>query len=198
MRQIEIRQLEPGQSEFRRKPKRKGSPPALLLLLMALTALTALAALMLTGCSEKEEDVLVDMNMPYEPDTPAPAPHEGVFKSEHGTMTFPGDGESVILNFDRELAEALGLPEGEQEAKYVFMSGYLAPHGHVPVRYDVAFMIRLVVGEGDSRSIADVDIGLYENGSFFTGTNCTTPDRITFFVEWEEDADTEAVDFLKQ
>ena len=113
-------------------------------------------------------------------------------------MTFSGDGESVILNFDKKLSECLGLPEGEQEAKYVFMSGYLAPHGHVPVRYDVAFMIRLVVGEGDSRSIADVDIGLYENGSFYTGTNCTTPERITFFVEWEEDGDTEAVDFLKQ
>ena len=74
MRQIEIRQSDPEQSEFTRKPKRKGSPPALLLLLMALTALTALAALMLTGCSEKEEDVLVDMNMSYEPVRPGGGP----------------------------------------------------------------------------------------------------------------------------
>ena len=59
------------QLEFRRKPKRKGSPPARLLLLMALTAL---AALMLTGCSEKEEDVLVDMNMSYEPVRPGGGP----------------------------------------------------------------------------------------------------------------------------
>ena len=44
----------------------------------------------------------------------APAPHEGVFTSEHGSMTFPGDGESVIIEFDKELADCLGLPEGEK------------------------------------------------------------------------------------
>ena len=49
-----------------------------------------------TGCSDPEEPT-IHINMPYEPDTPAPAPHEGVFTSEHGSMTFSGDGESVII-----------------------------------------------------------------------------------------------------
>ena len=58
-------------------------------------------------------------NYPYEPDTPAPDPHDGMFVSVHGSMAFNGDGESVTINFDEELADLLGLPSGEQSGKYV-------------------------------------------------------------------------------
>lgn len=57
-------------------------------------------------------DVIDDFNYPYEPDTPAPAPHEGTFVSDYGTMTFNGDGESVTIDFNEDLAQRLGLPAG--------------------------------------------------------------------------------------
>jgi len=148
------------------------------------------------GCAEHEPPPVM-INYPYEPDTPAPPPHEGLFTSEHGTMTFPGDGESVIIDFDTELSEYLGLPEGNQEAKYSFLSGDLPPHGHIPVRYDVAHMIRIITGEGDGIRSADIDIGEYADGSFSTGTGHTTAERITFFVKWNDSEDWEAVDFIK-
>ncbi len=154
------------------------------------------APVFFTGCAEREEPPVM-INYPYEPDTPAPPPHEGVFTSEHGTMTFPGDGESVIIDFDTELSEYLGLPEGEQEAKYYFLSGDLPPHGHIPIRYDAAHMIRIITGEGDGVRSADIDIGEYVDGNFSTGTDHTTADRITFFVKWNESRDWEPVDFIK-
>ena len=177
----------------RSEEKRKWMGRAVVILLFA----AALLVLPLTGCGNGGGP-LEHKNMPYEPDTPAPVPHEGVFVSEHGTMTFSGDGESVIIDFDMALAECLGLPEGEQEAKYVFLSGVLPPHGNVPVRYDVAHMVRIVAGEGDESRSADINIGRYSDGSFSTGTGCTTSDRITFFMDWKDDGDWEAVDFLKQ
>ena len=177
----------------RSEDKRKWMGRAVVILLFA----AALLVLPLTGCGNGGGP-LEHKNMPYEPDTPAPVPHEGVFVSEHGTMTFSGDGESVIIDFDGALAECLGLPEGEQEAKYVFLSGVLPPHGNVPVRYDVAHMIRIVAGDGDENRSADINIGRYSDGSFSTGTGCTTSDRITFFMDWKDDGDWEAVDFLKQ
>ena len=151
------------------------------------------AALALSGCGGGRGD---NGNMPYEPDTPAPAPHEGVFVSDHGTMTFNGDGESVLLDFDEALAGRLGLPAGAQAAAYEFRSGNLPPHGYVPVRYDTAMTFWLTVGEGGGAATVKVEVGKYENGSFYTGTNCTAPDRITFFVE-QPDGGREPVDFLK-
>ena len=137
-------------------------------------------------------------NMPYEPDTPEPAPHEGTFVSEYGTMAFPGDGKSVTVDFNEELAECLGLPEGEQGAEYVFLSGELPPHGKVPVRYDTAHMIRITEGKGDDAVSCEISIGMYKDGSFSVGTGCTTAERITFFVDFKDDGENEAVDFLKQ
>ena len=162
-----------------------------------LTAVLFVAvSLFFMGC--RDNGGIEHKNMPYEPDTPVPAPHEGVFVSEHGTMTFAGDGEHVTIDFDEALSECLGLPAGEQEAAYVFLSGNLPPHGYVPVRYDVAHMIGISVGEGKDAAFARIEIGVYQDGSFHTGTNCTTEDRITFFVDWKDDGDWEAVDFLKQ
>lgn len=155
-------------------------------------ALSVLLALTLAGCSHGSGD---GGNLPYEPDTPAPAAHDGTFVSAHGTMVFNGDGKSVTIDFDDELAGRMGLPAGEQEASYVFTSGYLPPHGYVDVHYDVAMELWLTVGEGDGAVTAMVDIGKYENGSFSSGTGCTTEDRITFFVETPDGR--EALDFLK-
>ena len=130
-------------------------------------------------------------NMPYVPDTPAPDPHIGLFVSDHGTMEFNGDGKTVIYNFDKTLAELTGLPEGEHEAEYSFMSGPLPPTGSTPIRYDVAHELKITVGS-DS---ATIDIGVVNNGSASTGTNCTTADRITFI--YHADSGYYGVDFIK-
>ena len=162
------------------------------------TLLLMFMMVLMTGCREQEAEPFVDKNMPYEPDTPAPNPHEGVFTSEHGTMTFPGDGENVVIDFDKELSEYLELPEGKQEARYFFMTGILPPHGKMPIRYDVAHEFQIIAGEGENRKAVDIEIGEFRDGSFSTGTNCTTADRITFFVDLDKNGDWEALDFLKQ
>ena len=143
-----------------------------------------------------DDDVIDDFNYPYEPDTPAPAPHEGTFVSDYGTMTFNGDGESVTIDFNEDLAQRLGLPAGEQEATYVFLTGDLPPHGYIDIRYDVAMNFELTVGKGDDAVSVMVDIGQYEDGHFYTGTDCTTAERITFFVD-DANGDWEPIDFLK-
>ena len=138
-----------------------------------LFALLLSAALLLTACSvlDPKPD-----NMPYEPPTPAPAAHDGSFVSEHGSMRFHGDGESVVIDFDEELAELTGLPAGEHDASYVFLSGVLPPHGSMPVRYDVAHELRLTVGE----TSVVIDMGLVsEDGrTASVGVDVVTPERI--------------------
>ena len=80
-------------------------------------------------------------DMPPDSSLPEPDPHDGVFTSEYGTMTFNGDGESVTVDFSRELAEAAGLPGGEQSGTYVF----LFQHGQW--RYDKAERFRIAVSD---------------------------------------------------
>ena len=163
---------------------------------LLLAALCAALALALSGCG-RVGGVQPD-NMPYEPDTPAPAPHEGRFQSDYGTMTFNGDGKSVVLDLDGDFAARLGLPAGEQTAAYAFCSGYLPPHGYVETRYDAAMELRLTVGEGEGAVTVMIDAGKYADGNFYTGTNCITADRITLFVDRTPDGgDREPVDFLK-
>ena len=65
------------------------------------------------------------------------------------------------------------------------------------IRYDVAHMIRIITGEGKEIISAEINIGEYKDGRFQTGTDHTTADRITFFMDWENNGDWEAVDFLK-
>lgn len=135
-------------------------------------------------------------NYPYEPDTPAPAAHDGTFVSDHGTMVFNGDGNSVVINFDDELAKLAGVETGDQSASYYFASGDLPPHGHVPVRYDTAMEFFLTTGEGEEANTVMIDVGKYEDGHAYTGTNCTTEDRITFLLR-DESHSVVPVDFLK-
>ena len=52
--------------------------------------ITALMLLTIVGCQKHE-------NKPYEPDTPAPDPHTGVFSCEYGSMEFNGDGKTATV-----------------------------------------------------------------------------------------------------
>lgn len=137
-----------------------------------------LAVTMLTGCVGAGSP-----NMPYEPDTPAPDPHNGVFVSDHGTMEFNGDDKTVIADFDSELAELLGLPEGKQELTYVFLSGDLPPGGSVDVRYDVAHELRL--STADASVVVEMAL-VHEDGSVTLGVDTVTPERIPMFFRTDD------------
>ena len=132
-------------------------------------------------------------NYPYEPDTPAPAPHDGVFASEHGTMTFDGDGESIVIDFDSSLADLTGLPEGTQEGTYVFLSGELPPHGSIPVRYDIAHELRITVGERSA--VIEMGLASEDGSSAQAGTDTVTPERIPML--FYEDGRSFHVEFRK-
>lgn len=132
-------------------------------------------------------------NMPYEPDTPPPAPHSGVFVSDHGTMEFNGDDKTVIADFDSELAQLLGIPEGKQELTYVFLSGNLPPGGSVDCRYDVAHELRL--STADTTVVVDMAI-IQEDGTVTLGIDTVTPERIPMF--FRGDKEPLNVIFIKQ
>ena len=142
----------------------------------ALTRLCLLltAALLIWGCCACRGPG--SDNSPYVPNTPAPANHDGLFVSEHGSLRFNGDGESVVIDFDAYLAELTGLPEGEQQATYDFLSGDLPPHGSVPVRYDAAHELRLTVGE--QSVVLDMAIASADGKTSQAGINTVTPERI--------------------
>jgi len=127
-----------------------------------LCALAAAALLIVvfvcTGCARSD-------NRPYEPDTPAPDPHDGVFSSGASRMTFNGDGSSVVLELDTGFAERTGLPAGRSEGTYTFIED-LPPHGHVSVRYDTARDLDICIGAGDERVMVTLDLGYAaEDGS---------------------------------
>lgn len=159
---------------------------------MGKNLLLALAALLLCGgCHVRVPE---PENRPYEPDTPVPAPHDGVFRSEHGWMRFNGDGGSIAIGVDAELAALTGLPEGERKGTYEFLSGELPPHGSMPVRYDVAHELRIAAG-GKS---AVVQLGLVsEDGkSCQSGTGTVTETRIP--VVADADGRFRGILFLKE
>ena len=137
------------------------------------TILLSAVIFFLTGCSNTGSGL---DNYPYEPDTPAPAAHEGIFVSGYGTMEFNGDGESVSIDFDKELAELTGLPEGHQEGVYEFLSGNLPPHGSFPVRYDIAHEMRITIG--DQSALIDLGIASEDGKTGQVGVNVVTPERI--------------------
>ena len=119
-------------------------------------------------------------NYPYEPDTPTPAAHDGTFVSDHGSMVFNGDGESIVIDFDKELSELTGLPEGSQKGKYAFLSGNLPPHGSMPVRYDIAHELEITVA-GQS-AVVDMGIAAEDGKSGQVGARCCFPEAA--FVPW--------------
>ncbi len=137
----------------------------------ALSILLAITVFMLAGCRPVEPD-----NIPYEPDTPAPDPHIGIFDSEYGTMMFNGDGESIVIDFNKELADMTGLPAGETEGKYVFLSGDLPPHGSVDVRYDVAHELEITIN--GKAVVLELGIASEDGKSAQSGVDTVTENRI--------------------
>ena len=138
--------------------------------MLPLLALTA-AMLLSSGCSGAGSG-----NYPKEPDTPEPPAHEGTFRSEHGSMRFPGDGESIVICFDKELAELSGLPEGECEGTYVFLSGDLPPHKSFPVRYDIAHEMEITAG--GQTAVITAGLASEDGKTAQVGRNMVTPERI--------------------
>ena len=135
-----------------------------------------------------------DDNRPYEPDTPAPDPHEGLFLSDHGSLRFNGDGKTVTIDFDEYLAGLTGLPAGEAEGTYVFLSGDLPPHGSVDVRYDVAHELRLTVG--DKSVVVQIGEPSEEGKGYHVSLNMVTPEHIPIMLS--DDGDYVPVAFEKQ
>ena len=114
-------------------------------------------------------------NYPPEPDTPVPDPHNGLFVSDHGSMEFNGDGSTIIIDFDTELAELSGLSEGRQEGTYTFLSGVLPPHGSFDIRYDAAHELRITVGDNSTV----IRIGtVTESGTVQVSLQTVTPEKI--------------------
>ena len=140
---------------------------------------TCLAALILvlSGCGQGRE------NIPYEPDTPAPAPLDGVFVSAGGTMTFNGDGSTVILDLTEDFAGRTGLPTGHCEATYDFIQD-LPPHGRVSVRADTAHSMEITVGTGEERTVVNLPIGFAaEDGATYSVyVGAVTEDRIPILL----------------
>ena len=130
-----------------------------------------LTVFLLAGCRGQNPG-----NAPYEPDGPAPAAHDGVFRSEHGTLSFNGDGQNVVIDFDAYLAGLSGLPEGELEGTYVFLSGELPPNGSVKIRYDAAHEVRISCGE--SEAVITLGIAAEDGKSASVGVGIVTPERI--------------------
>ena len=137
-----------------------------------ITTVILAVLLWLCGCSA----LFTDRNIPYEPESPTPAPHDGIFISEHGRMEFNGDGTSICIEFDDLLSELTGLEAGRHEGSYVFLSGDLPPSGNVPVRYDAAHILQISCGEQS----AMIDVGIADvNGSGASiGTGIVTAESI--------------------
>lgn len=140
----------------------------------AISILLALALLCASLCG------CVHENKPYDPGTPEPEPHDGLFVSEHGRLRFNGDGKTVVIDFDEYLAGLTGLPAGETEGRYVFLSGDLPPHGSVEVRYDTAHKLKLTVG--DKSVVLQIGEPSGDGGSYQVGPNTVTPERIPLVI----------------
>lgn len=74
-------------------------------------------------------------------DTPEPPAHNGVFRSQVGTLTFNGDGKSVTVCLEDGFAAEAGFPSGNCEGTYVFQFQQKA------YRYDKAEYLSIFIGE---------------------------------------------------
>ena len=136
----------------------------------------------------------VHENKPYDPGTPEPDPHDGLFVSEHGSLRFNGDGKTVVINFDESLAQLTGLPVGEAEGSYVFLSGDLPPHGSVEVRYDTAHELKLTVG--DKSAVLQIREPSEDGKTSYVSIGMVTPERIPIMLS--DDAGSVFAAFEKQ
>lgn len=71
------------------------------------------AALMLMSCGYQ--------NGPPGDTETWPEDLDGEFASEYGTMSFIGDGDSIVVDFSEEFAEALECQTGKRRGTYVFL-----------------------------------------------------------------------------
>ena len=98
------------------------------ILIFALIALS----IVLSSCGTPNNDA------PPWPDTPEPEPLRGVYSGDCGTLTFNGDGRSVIVDFEGEPEKIIA----DGEYSYVFLWNSAGE-----VRYDIATDFRLYQGD---------------------------------------------------
>lgn len=125
-------------------------------------------------------------NYPKEPDGPEPEAHNGVFVSEYGVMTFNGDGKSITIDIQTDLARLFELEEGEYIGTYVFLSGLLPPNGSFPIRYDAAHELEIKLDDHGKEydRVFTVGIAADDGSSGSVGLNVVTEDKIPLlFVE---------------
>ena len=117
-----------------------------------LGCLILLSAIVLTGCGR---------DLPPGDGTDPPPALDGTYVSEHGSLTFNGDGRSVTLEIGEELAASSGLPEGTSEGTYVFL------FRNEECRYDKAEMFRITIGEEQYRFRNDLSAADEKTVAFF-------------------------------
>ena len=105
--------------------KKRGFFSWLIIIFLILMILYFLASI-LEGCK--------NINLPPDPGTPEPSPHEGVFVSGNDTLFFNGDGKTVSWHFAHS---------GSGSGTYTFI------FGHGPSRYDVAE--KLVISDTNNK-----------------------------------------------
>lgn len=121
-------------------------------------------------------------NRPYEPDGPTPDPHDGVFVCEGSSLTFNGDGKTIILSLKKEICGLFELEEGDYEGTYVFLSGDLPPHGSSPIRYDAAHEFKIDLPDGYS-GVFPVGLVSKDGKSVSVSTETVKEDRIPLVFE---------------
>ena len=123
-------------------------------------------------------------NRPYEPDGPTPDPHDGVFVCEGSSLTFNGDGKTIILSLKKEICGLFELEEGNYEGTYVFLSGDLPPHGSSPIRYDAAHEFKIDLPDGYSRTIS-LGVVSADGKTASVSVGAVTKDQIPLVFEEE-------------
>lgn len=93
--------------------------------------MTAALLLCLSACTKSNDG-------PPDPGTPEPAPLDGTFTCDLGTLVFNGDGNSVTVDFSGEMEEI--IPDGE-------MTYYFKWYSFGLCRYDVATVFQLSAGD---------------------------------------------------
>ena len=91
---------------------------------------------------------------PPRDDSPLPPSLDGVFTSELGSLTFNGDGKSIVVELTEAGAERTGLPAGTSQGTYYFLyQGGL-------YRYDKSEYLQISIDGTNTRfrnSVGDTD-----------------------------------------